>query len=76
MDAFMDAWRHGDRTAQARALDKLRYALDELRKRSKAARKAGPYSTVDPAKVDQQVKDLERMLNRAEDRFSGRGEYG
>ncbi len=75
-DAFAAAWREGDRAAQERELAKMRYALDELRKRLKAARKAGPYSTVDPVKVEKQVKELERTMKTAEDRFSGREERG
>ncbi len=76
-DAFTAAWRDGDRAAQERELIKLRYALDELRKRLKAARKVPEqFRTVDPAKVEKQVKDLERAVKTAEDRFSGRAERG
>lgn len=75
-NAFTEAWRNGDRAEQERELAKMRYALDQLRKRLKAARKAGPYSAVDPARVEQQVKELERMLETAQARYEGRGEFG
>jgi len=76
-DAFNAAWRDGDRAAQERELAKMRYALNELKKRLKAARKVPEqFRTVDPAKVEEQVRFLERTLERAENRFNGRGEYG
>lgn len=49
-------------------LEKMRYALDELRKRLKAARKAGPYSAVKPADVQKQIDEMERKLRDAEQR--------
>ena len=56
----------GDRAAAAAELVKMRYALDELKKRLKAAKKAGPYSAVKPDDVQKQIDDLEAKLRSAE----------
>lgn len=56
-------------TAKAEAeLAKLRYALDELRKRLRAAQKAGPFSAVKPDDVQRQINLLESFLRAAEQR--------
>ena len=56
-------------TAKAEAeLAKLSYALDELRKRLRAARKAGPFSAVKPDDVQRQINMLESFLRAAEQR--------
>lgn len=76
-DAFTAAWRDGDRAAQERELVKMRYALNELRKRLKAARKVPEqFRTVDPAKVAEQVRFLEQTLERAERQFNNPEERG
>ena len=49
-------------------LGKLRYAIDELRKRLKAAKKAGKFSTVNPDDVQRQINLLESFLRAAEQR--------
>jgi hypothetical protein len=77
MKAFTEAWRNGDRAAQEHELAKLRYALNELKKRLKAARKVPvQFRTVDPDKVEAEVRFMERTLQRAEDRYNGREEFG
>jgi hypothetical protein len=58
----------GDRAAQEAELAKMRYALDELKKRLKAAKKAGPYSAVKPADVQKQIDDMERKMKEAGER--------
>lgn len=49
-------------------LNKMRYALDELKKRLKAARQAGPFSSIKPDDVQRQIDDLERRIREAEQR--------
>ena len=56
----------GDRAAAAAELVKMRYALDELKKRLKAAKKAGPYSAVKPDDVQKQIDDMEAKIRSAE----------
>lgn len=56
----------GDKAAAEAEMAKMRYALDELRKRLKAAKKAGPYSTVKPDDVQKQIDDMQRKLREAE----------
>ncbi len=49
-------------------LEKMRYALDELRKRLKAARQAGQFSAVKPEEVQRQIDRLEQKIREAEER--------
>lgn len=58
----------GNPTMARLELEKMRYALDELKKRLKAARQAGPFSGVKPADVQRQIDDLERRIREAEQR--------
>ena len=58
----------GNTAAAEAELAKLRYALDELRKRLKAAKKAGNFSTVKPDDVQRQINLLESFLRAAEQR--------
>lgn len=54
-------------TAMARLeLEKMRYALDELKKRLKAAKKAKRFSTVKPEDVQRQIDEMERRIREAE----------
>lgn len=58
----------GDTVKAEAELAKLRYALDELRKRLRAARKAGAFSAVKPDDVQRQINLLESFLRAAEQR--------
>lgn len=75
-DAFMTAWRNGDRAAQEAELAKMRYAFEELRKRGKAARKMRNLSTVDPNKVAEEMIKLDRLIKDADRRLNHREEFG
>jgi hypothetical protein len=57
-----------DRAAAEAEMAKMRYAIDELKKRKKAAKKAGRFSTVKPDDVQKQIDELERKLRLAEER--------
>jgi uncharacterized coiled-coil protein SlyX len=58
----------GDRTAKAIESLKMRYAIDELKKRLKAAKAAGEFSAVKPEDVQKQIDDMEQKLRSAEQR--------
>jgi hypothetical protein len=58
----------GNMAAADAELAKLRYAIDELRKRLKAAKKAGQFSAVKPDDVQRQINLLESFLRAAEQR--------
>lgn len=58
----------GNQAAADAELAKLRYAIDELRKRLKAAKKAGKFSAVKPEDVQRQINLLESFLRAAEQR--------
>lgn len=60
----------GDRAAQDAEMAKMRYALDELKKRLKDARRAKKLgiSAVNPADVQKQIDEMERKLREAEQR--------
>jgi hypothetical protein len=49
-------------------LDRMRYALDELRKRLRAARQAGQFSSIKPENVQRQIDRLEQKIREAEQR--------
>jgi hypothetical protein len=51
-----------------KALDDMNYALDELRKRMKAAEQAGGFSTVNPDDVKKVIDLLEGLKRAAEGR--------
>lgn len=69
--------QHGTETdcgnnAMARLeLEKMRYALEELKKRLKAARKTGGFSSVKPQDVQRQIDEVERKIRFAEQRRRG-----
>ena len=56
----------GDQAAAAAEMAKMRYALDELKKRLKAAKEAGPFSMVKPDDVQQQIDDMQTKIRSAE----------
>lgn len=58
----------GNQAGADAEIAKLRYALDELRKRLKAAKKAGQFSAVKPQDVQRQIDLLESFLRAAEQR--------
>jgi hypothetical protein len=58
----------GNQAAADAELAKLRYAIAELRKRLKAAKKAGAMSAVKPDDVQRQINLLESFLRAAEQR--------
>lgn len=63
---YDQARRDCDKEAADKALAEMRYALDELRKRLKAARKAGRFSAVRPFDVLRQIYELEEKLRKAQ----------
>lgn len=65
LDQHQKAWRAGDTNGQAEALSKMYYALQELLKRLRAARKAGPLSGVKPADVQRQIDELNELYRAA-----------
>lgn len=65
-DRHADAVCKGDKAAQEAELAKMKYALDELKKRLKAAKKAGRFSTVRPEDVQRQIDGLQEKLRLAE----------
>lgn len=67
-DQHAEAVCGGDKAAQEAEMAKMRYALDELKKRLKAAKKAGQFSAVKPEDVQRQIDDLQRKLTTAEQR--------
>ena len=67
-DKHGEAVCNGDKAAQEAEMAKMRYALDELRKRLKAAKKAGKFSAVKPEDVQRQIDNLQRKLTTAEQR--------
>ena len=64
-DQHRKAWLAGDLNGQADALAKMHYALQELLKRLRAARKAGPLSGVKPADVQKQIDELNQIYRTA-----------
>ena len=62
------AWLKCDREAMTRALAEMRYVIDELKKRRKAAIAAGRFSTVDPEEVQKSIDLLERSLRQQMER--------
>ncbi len=62
---YVAAVNCGDQAAADAEMARMRYALEELRKRLRAARRAGPYSGVNPADVQAQINNLEQMLRSA-----------
>ena len=58
----------GNAAAADAEMAKLRYAIDELRKRLRAARKAGQFSAVKPEDVQRQINLLESFQRAAERR--------
>jgi hypothetical protein len=61
----------GNQAAADAELAKLRYAIDELRKRLRAARAAGRFSALKPDDVQRQINLLESFLRAAERRRRG-----
>lgn len=61
----------GNTTMARLELEKMRYALDELKKRLKAARKAGRFSNIKPDDVQRQIDEMERKIRFAEQRRRG-----
>ena len=57
-----------DKAAAEAEMAKMRYAIDELKKRKKAAKKAGRFSAVKPDDVQKQIDEAERKLRLAEQR--------
>ncbi len=70
LNRHYEALRNCDPAAARRALDDMRYALDELRKRLRAARSVGGFSTVNPDELQRLIDGLERVLRGAEQRNS------
>ena len=66
LNRYHEALRNCDPAAAARAIDEMRYALDELRKRLKAARGAGEMSAVNADELQRLIEALERVLRGAE----------
>jgi hypothetical protein len=58
----------GNQAAADAELAKLRYAIDELRKRLKAAKRAGQFSAVKPDDVQRQINLLESFQRAAGER--------
>ena len=52
-------------------LRKMRYALEEMRKRLKAAKKAGPFSAIKPDAVQKEIDEMERKIRVAESKRPG-----
>jgi hypothetical protein len=65
-DRHADAVCNGDKAAGEAELAKMRYALDELKKRLKAAKKAGRFSAIKPDDVQKQIDELQQKLRTAE----------
>lgn len=68
LNRHYEALRNCDRAAAERALDEIRYALGELRKRLKTGRGAGGFSTVNVDQLQRLIEGLERVLRGAEQR--------
>ena len=68
LNRHYEALRNCDAAAARRALDEMRYALGELRKRLKDARAVGGFSTVNPDELQRLIDGLERVLRGAEQR--------
>ena len=66
LNRHYEALRNCDRFAADRALSDMSYALGELRKRLKAVRTAGGFSTVNPDELQRLIDGLERVLRGAE----------
>lgn len=58
----------GNTAAAEAELTKLRYAIDELQKRFRAAKRAGEFSAVKPQDVQRQIDLLQSFLRAAEQR--------
>lgn len=67
-DQHRKALRSGDVDGQAEALHKMHYALQELVKRLREARKAGGRSGVKPADVKAQIDELNAIYRAANER--------
>ncbi|MEO5578793.1 MAG: CAP domain-containing protein [Sphingomicrobium sp.] len=65
LNRHYEALRNCDRAADERALDEMRYAIDELRKRLKAAKSVGGMSAINPDELQRLIDGLERVVRGA-----------